>query len=73
MGMHELAGWQYRMRMTFAGDKGFWDVEYWHPKYGTLAVDSWGEGRQPGAVTAQYIAGHLWVGATEFLERTTGA
>lgn len=73
MGMHELAGWQYGLRLSFAGDKAFWEVRHWHPSYGTLLVDSWGSMRDPGAVTAQYIASSLWVGATEHLERTTGA
>lgn len=70
---HQLAGWEYAMRLSLAGDKAFFDVRYWHPRYGTLQVDSWGARRDPGAITAPYIASTLWTGATEFLERTTGA
>lgn len=71
--MHELAGWKYTLNMELAGPKAFWEVRHWHPNYGTLLVDSWGGLRNGGAVTASYVASELWIGATEHLERTTGA
>lgn len=65
--------WTYGLRMQFGVGTVHWAWQRWHPSYGLQTTQAWSE-RVPVLLrTDKGICDQLWVGATELLERVTGA
>lgn len=67
-----LAQWSYGLRLQWGVENAYYSLVAWHPSYGMQTWDEYALRRDPGHVTAHYVASHLWIGATELMERTPG-
>lgn len=66
----DLSLWSYDLTLQLGLSAAYYRFGMYHPTYGRLLVDEFGCERDLGSATMPYIVSHMWVGATELMERT---